>query len=46
MDADDNEPPFHTLRPATFGVLVGMLTCIFAVPAAFWLADSGLLPWP
>jgi len=45
MDADDSDPPFHTLRPANFAVLVGMLTCIVAIPAAYWLADSGLLPW-
>lgn len=42
-ESPDSEP--QTLPTSTFVLLGATLALMGAVPAAFWLADSGLLPW-
>jgi hypothetical protein len=34
------------LAPGVFAVLAANLVCLSLVPAAYWLADESLLPWP
>jgi hypothetical protein len=45
VDEEVDELALRALCPASFAVMVSVIACMAAVPAAFWLADVSLIPW-
>jgi hypothetical protein len=45
VDTDDSSSEVAGLDSLTFVVIIASFACMAAVPAAFWLADSRLIPW-
>jgi hypothetical protein len=44
--AGEGEGRTILLAPCVFTILSASLVCLALVPAAYWLADESLLPWP